>query len=187
MPGRARGFTLIEILVAILIVGILVAAAVVSLNLAPTDRELRQEARRFMTLMDVVRDEAMMQGREFGIEFQRASYRFVEYDPLAASWAEVPEDDALRLRILGAGLEFDLLLEESRVLLDQNPKALENPDDDRPVADVERYAPHVLVYSSGDITPFELHIARDSDRMTVGMQADLLGNIDFIEDDDLAP
>ncbi|MDX1507350.1 MAG: type II secretion system minor pseudopilin GspH [Woeseiaceae bacterium] len=183
MPGRDRGFTLIEILVSIVIVGILISVAVVTLSLASDDRALREEARRFMTLMDVLQDEAMMQGRDFGIEFLRAGYRFVEYDPLAASWAEVPNDDILVLRALPDDLELDLFLEEKRVLLQENPKRIQSPDEDRPQTEIENYAPHILVYSSGDMTPFELYIERATDRMSVGMRGDLLGNIEVIEDD----
>ena len=183
MPGRDRGFTLIEILVAIVIVGVLVSVAVVSLSLASDDRAIREEARRFMTLMDVVQDEAMMQGRDFGIEFLRSGYRFVEYDPLAATWAEVPNDDILVLRSLPEELELDLFLEEKRVLLQENPKRIQPADEDRPQSRIEAYAPHILVYSSGDMTPFELHIERVTDRLSVGLQGDLLGNIEIIEDD----
>ena len=92
MPGRARGFTLIEVLVSIVIVGILISVAVVTLSLASDDRALREEARRFMTLMDVVQDEAMMQGRDFGIEDDelRSLWPAVEarhLDLFPADWA----------------------------------------------------------------------------------------------------
>ena len=183
MPGRSRGFTLIEILVSILIVGIMISVAVVSLSLASDDRAIREEARRFMTLMDIVQDEAMMQGRDFGIEFLSAGYRFVEYDPLGAVWAEVPDDDILVLRTLPEDFEMGLFLEEQRVLLEEEPKLMQAPDDDRPPSQIENYAPHVLVYSSGDMTPFEIYIERVTDRRVVGLRADLLGNIEIIEDD----
>ena len=62
-PIRSRGFTLIEILVVVIIIGTVMSIAVLSLNLASDDRDLQTEARRFMSLVEVVQDEAMVQGR----------------------------------------------------------------------------------------------------------------------------
>ena len=81
--GRRSGFSLIEILVVIVIIGIVSSVALLSLGLLGDDRELQTEARRLISLVEVAQDEAVMQGRELGLEFMAHSYRFVEYDPLS--------------------------------------------------------------------------------------------------------
>jgi len=53
-------------------------------------------------------------------------------------------------------------------------------DDER---GVEAYVPHVLIYSSGDLTPFELHFLRDVDDSSVAIRGDLAGTIEFIDDE----
>ena len=115
------GFTLVEILVVLVIIGTILSIGLMSFNLADNDRNLKTESRRFMALSEVALDEATMQGREFGIELMSKGYRFVEFDAFAGRWAELPGDDTLRLRGLPEELAFDLYLEDKRIPLDADP------------------------------------------------------------------
>ena len=121
----------------------------------------------------------MLQGREFGLELMQGSYRFVELDPLTNQWSEIIGDDTLRLRELPEELELALFIEDRRVLLRADPARTD--DDER---GVESYAPHILIYSSGDMTPFELRFLRDVDDTAVAIRSDLAGTIEFINDED---
>ena len=180
LQGRCRGFSLIEILVVIVIVGIVMSIAVLSLSLVGGDRDIRMEAQRVVSLIEVAQDDSMLQGREFGLEFMQGSYRFVELDPFTGQWSEIVGDETLRMRELPEELELALFIEDRRVLLDADPASTD--DEER---DVETYAPHVLIYSSGDMTPFELHLLRGVDDSTVAIRGDLTGTIEFISDEDL--
>lgn len=180
-----RGFSLIEILVVVVIIAIVSSVALLSLGLLGADRELETEARRLASLVEVAQDEAMMQGREFGLEFMTDSYRFVEYDPLSSQWMELFGDEMFRLRRLPEDVEFDLYLEGKRILLDYEPAEMEERDEDSPMRLVEdTYAPHILIYSSGDVTPFELAITRRPTDQSVRLEADLTGQIDLADDED---
>jgi general secretion pathway protein H len=184
-PRLARAFTLIEILVVVSIIGIVLSIAVISLGVLGDDRELREEARRFSALAQLAQDEAVMQGREFGIEFMSAGFRFVEYDPFLNIWVEVVGDETMRMRQLPDDAEFNLWIEGQRVLLETDPAALEAPeDDDRPDTEAT-YAPHVMIFSSGDMTPFELHVTRQDLDQVVMLEGNLLGDIKFIDPEDL--
>jgi general secretion pathway protein H len=184
MPVRVRGFTLIELLVSITIIGVIVSVAVLSLNLASDDREVRTEARRLMSILNAVQDDAVLQGRDFGIEFLATSYRFVEYDAITAQWYDVAFDDLMKTRELPDDYALSLFLEDKQVLLDETPLVLADEDEEKPNPDVVNYTPHVYIFSSGDMTPFELHFTRLGDRVTVPIDGDLLGNLDFVTDDD---
>lgn len=183
-PNRHRqsGFSLIEILVVVVVISIVLSVTVLSFNLASDDRELRTEGRRFAALIEITMDEAAMQGREFGIELLRNGYRFVEFDAFAGLWADIPGDDILRLRSLPDEVEFELYLEDKRVLLNDDPAAFEDPDEDAPRQTSEVYSPHLLIYSSGETTPFELHLWRDYDDKRVILQSDAFGSIEFADE-----
>jgi len=181
--GRARGFSLIEILVVVIIIGIVSSIALLSLGVLGDDRELRTEARRMQTLLEVAQDEAVLQGREFGLELMRSSFRFVEYDPLLSQWNALIGDDTLRLRRLPDGVEFDFFVEDQRVLLDVDLADFDGAEDRANFNISETYAPHVWILSSGDVMPFELHILRDYDQGLIILRRDLSGAYEISSDE----
>ena len=177
-PCRGSGFTLIEILVVVVIMGIISAIVVLGLGTLGDDRELRNEARRMTALIEMTLDEATLQGRDFGLELMQSGYRFVEFDPLTEQWSEVIGDDLMRPRSLAEGTEFDLFLEDKRVLLKIDSAETEKGDDDDDARNLnDDYLPHVLVLSSGDITPFVLEIFRNSDRASIQLSASPAGEL----------
>lgn len=180
----AAGFTLVEILVVIVIVGTVVSIAMLSFGVLGTDRELQTEARRFASLLEMARDEAAMQSREFGIEIMTGAYRFVEYDGLTGRWADVPGDDTLRLRTLPEDEEFELYIEDKRIRLDENAAQFEDPDEKYGMSSIKPYAPHLLIYSSGDATPFELRIVRAFDDQRVVLRGDAFGIVEIVSRDE---
>lgn len=180
-PGRHRGFTLIEILVAITIVAIVLSVTLLSMNLVGNDREVRTEAERLLALLAAARDDSLFQGREFGLEFLRGGYRFVEFDPVTEQWAEIPDEDTLRRWTLPEGLELSLVLENKAVVLEAEPAVLQYATG--PGAAPNRYAPHLLIFSSGDMTPFRLEIRRPSDQARVVVEGDLLGRLEIVDDE----
>ena len=175
---RAPGFSLIELLVVVSVIGIITSMVLLSLGVLGDDRQLRVEARRISSLLELAQDEAVMQGREFGLEVMLSSYRFVEYDAFQSRWVELIGDDTFRLRQLPEDIEFDLLLEDRIILLDPDPHQIVDPESNEFLGSAEIYAPHVMIFSSGDSTPFELQIVNRSRQQTVVLRGDLTGAIE---------
>ena len=191
--ARIRGdaaFTLIELLVVIVIVGIVSAVALLSFGILGDDRNLQREARRLGSLIELANDEATMQGRDYGMEIMQSGYRFVEHDPFTEQWQEIFGDETLRPRQLAEQMEFELFIEDRRVLLEDEAadteKDEDDDDDDTNRNLIDDYTPHVLILSSGDITPFELRIVRQQDRTEITMTMSLLGEFEIQTNDQQA-
>jgi general secretion pathway protein H len=195
-PGyRSRAFTLIELLVVLVIIAVISAVALLSLGIVGDDRKLQTEARRLSTLIELANDEAAILGRDYGLELTETGYRFVEFDPLLNRWYELIGDDLLRPRQIEEGMVFDLFLEGRRVLLEfelQNIEPLEIDDEDTEESAQRRdtntdltndYAPHILIMSSGDVSPFELQILRPADRASLTLIMSLTGELEIERDD----
>ncbi|HEY6484316.1 MAG TPA: prepilin-type N-terminal cleavage/methylation domain-containing protein [Steroidobacteraceae bacterium] len=114
---RGAGFTLIEILVVVLIIGIISAGVLLSVNLTGRDHELEHESDRLLSLVNYAREQAELQTREYGVVFHDDGYQFVTYDTRRGVWRKIYEDDALRLRRLPPGLQFALIVEARPVVL----------------------------------------------------------------------
>ena len=181
---RQAGFSLIEIMVVVVIAGIVISVASLSVGVLRSDRDLKIEADRFIALAEVAQDEAVMQAREFGIELMTSGYRFVEYDALGAQWADVPGDEILRLRALPDDVEFELFLEDKRILLDDDPATFDDPESRATRTATDVYAPHLLIYSSGDTVPFELHILRAYDDQKIIIRGNALGEVAVVGPDE---
>jgi len=177
-------FTLIEVLVVVIIIAVISAIALLSFGILGDDRNLQREARRLSSLIELANDEATIQGREYGLEILQSGYRFVEHDPLLNQWHELLGDDFLRPRQLGEDMEFQLFLEDRRVLLDTSAADTEREEEDTDLTD--DYLPHILIMSSGDVSPFELRLLRPSDRAALTLTMSLAGELE-IQDDDQQP
>lgn len=181
---RQHGFTLVEILVVVFIIATIISIAMLSIGVIGEDEELDTERVRLASLIQMIQDEAILQGREFGIEIMTSSYRFVEFDPLTRQWAEVPGDDLYRLRYLPEGLEFELYIDGKRIELQNDPVKLEDPD--KPTsAGSQPFAPHLFVFASGEFTAYEINLLRPQTGARLVMRGDVLGEIKFGDDDEI--
>lgn len=183
VSGRLRGFTLIEVLVVVVIVGIISSVVLLSTSLIDDEREIRREARRLASLVELAGDEALLQGRDFGLELARGGYRFVEYDPQQDRWFEVPGDELLRPRRLPEHLEFELYVEDRRVQLSEKHARLGN--EDSPTGERRAdYAPHALILSSGQLSPFDLRLLREGEWSGIELRVTPAGEIEIDESAD---
>ena len=93
--ARTRGFTLVELLVVMVIIGLTLGMA--TLNAIPSPRQdLDKEAQRLALLLQLARDEAIVRNRLVAFEANGDRYRFMVRGD--AGWEPVTRDDLLRER-----------------------------------------------------------------------------------------
>lgn len=195
-PPGAYGFTLLEILVVVLIIGVVTAGMLLSMSFAGKDTELETESKRLLSLMDYAREQAELQTRDYGVFFGQHGYEFVVYDVRTGAWRRVFEDDALRERTLPLGLEFKLVVDARPIVLsddmtvpsasDSHSKSSSQPrpgegaqqsadsnsesvsaSDSQPDSGSDSqsdsgkaFAPQVMIFSSGDLSSFNITLGR---------------------------
>lgn len=94
-------------MVVVLLIG--VSVAVIALNLErDIDQIAEQEARRFASLIEHLRDESILTGRLHGVEIDEPErrYQFLIYDK---EWLPMAQDDSFRPRVLPEylNIQFD--------------------------------------------------------------------------------
>lgn len=109
----------------VVIIGLVVAGAIISMGATGRDNQLEQERDRLTALIAYVRERGALLTLEYGIRCGQHGYRFVYYDNRTMQWLPETLDDTLRVRHLPAGLDMQLIIEGRQVVLDD--KALQLP------------------------------------------------------------
>lgn len=169
---KNSGFTLIEIMMVILVIGFM--ASLVQFNYSgdrPEDK-LKQASERFVGIFDLAAEYALLNNVEIGLIVTDNRYEFLGYD--GAHWSTIADQPLLAARTLPEGIELilkldDLPIEEPPLFnvsayVKQQKDALENnADDNSPNNTADNKAvtskkriPQVYILSGGDISAFSL-------------------------------
>lgn len=157
----SQGFTLLELLVVMLIIGILLRLATLAIDSNPA-RLLEQEAKHLAALLTLAHQEAMLQGREMGVAVETTHYQFYLWQN--TGWQLLKQDDLFHPQTLPTGLQAALSLDET-------PLALGATLTEKP---------HLLLLSSGEITPFKITLSFITTKTPrYDIQGDMLGHITY--------
>lgn len=143
---KTHGFTLIEIMVVIAIMGIMLGLGMIAFGDGGLSDKLEQESQRLYGLIKLAQEESILQSKEIALELETDGYVFKESELDEKTgkykWVSISGDKLFRKRSLTAGIELDLNVEDTTLELnDKN-------DDETPI--------RIFILSSGELTPFDL-------------------------------
>jgi general secretion pathway protein H len=134
-----KGFTLIEVMVVVVIIAVLINFAVLTMGKSTYTDQLKEEAERFNSLVELASEEAMLRSVVIGVDITEESYSFLKLDE-EKKW-EAVSDNLFRERTLPETVELSIEV------------ALPEGDEE------EKRTPEIILLNSGEMTPFELKIS----------------------------
>lgn len=169
--GSQRGFTLLEILVVVVIVGVLVTFATLSVGGRSLDDRLEFEARRLEKTFQLALEEAEIKGLLIGFRYTPDRYEFVGLNA-EGKWAAYAESGPFRARALTRPFEILLNVEGRSVPPAQDPKDEESEPE-----------PQILLLPSGEATSFVMVLRAAGLQDFYTLEADALGKLTLTRGD----
>jgi general secretion pathway protein H len=173
VPSRAAGFSLIELLVVIVILAIMAGMVLISMGTLRSEAPTETEARRLTALLELVAEESLIQGRDYGLELFTDGYRFLSWDPDSRLWSLVDDEAIMRRRTLPPDVRLVLAVDGREVVIDEEDRGRDRGQDD--------LLPHVAIFSSGEFTPFELFLVTDFVADAWVLRGGMRGELELIE------
>ncbi|MDH5784560.1 MAG: type II secretion system minor pseudopilin GspH [Chromatiales bacterium] len=146
MVRTAHGFTLLELMVVVALIGVILVLVMPSVGDGGRQERLLREVKRITALVELVGEESVIKSTMIGLRFGELGYGFVSYD--GERWNEVEGDKLLKPHQFDELMELALVVDGYRVDLAQ--KLTEEEIEEKGVT------PHLLFLPSGERTPFEL-------------------------------
>ncbi len=153
IKSKQLGFTLLEIMIVVVIVGLL-ASVVAPMVSKSTDDLLKEQADRFIALVKLAQDEAILQSRQLGLKMDAEGYSFLQQQDDSEDWIFFSEGP-FRERKLSSGTKTSLYLDGVDVSLAKNNDDFVFKEED----EKKKLKPQVFILSSGEMTPFEYELS----------------------------
>jgi len=155
---RQGGFTLWELLVVVAIVAITFSLIQLSPSLGDENRELKRIGKDLGKMFRLLNQEAVFENRNYAVSVRDDGFLVLEF----ADGAWSPSGDRFFRRIKLTDTQRSRLIIENQIVDTSSKRAPE---------------PHILILSSGEMTPFEWRIDDERTRSGIVLQGNLLGSV----------
>ena len=170
-----HGFTLLELMVVIVLIGIILTFVVGSVGDGGRRDRIQREAQRITALVEMVGEEAVLQSSVMGMHFLQHGYEFMRYN--GQKWKLIEKDELLRPRTLDSMMEMQLLVEGFHIDLEAVTPAAASEDEDED-DEKEGPKPQVVFLSSGERSAFELTLLYEDDESGFLLTVPPLGGVE---------
>lgn len=150
------GFTLWELLMVVAIVAITVSMVQLSVGLGDETRDLKRIGKDLGKLLHLLNQEAVFESRNYAISVQDKGFIVLEYNE--GKW--LPSGQSFFDKIKMTESQTSELIIENQVI-DISEKSIPEP--------------HILILSSGEMTPFEWRISDQLTQSGILLQGNVLG------------
>ena len=116
---KHAGFTLVEVMVVVIIIGVMATFAGLSIGSRVNEDKLETEARRAEAILKLASEEAEAKGIEIGLRFTEGGYRLLTLDT-NRKWQDYEASGPLRRRSFASPFALSLLV-------DGRPTRLQTP------------------------------------------------------------
>lgn len=182
-----KGFTLVEVLIALMIAALMISVATIALN-DNEAAELKTKSRQLYGLLQVAQEESIIRGIELGVKIESDGYSFMIYN--GGKWQPLEDhrllkdiqlEDPIRIAVNLEGQ--DALLENEAPENDEDSErgskggsaASENEEDKN-----KAKTPQIYMLSSGEMNEFVVTIGLDRDEpIFYRIRGNYVGEIDF--------
>lgn len=162
--ARQTGFTLMEVLLVVLLMGLAATAVTLGMGGASKEKALERTAQQFMMSTEMVLDETVLSGHFVGIVIEDTSYKYVYYDE--GKWKPLEQDRLLAERQMEPGVEMVLVLDGLPLVQDDEEQDswFDEPLIEKSADEKKKFPePQIMLFPSGEMSAFELSFVSEDE------------------------
>lgn len=175
MGNKHRGFSLVELLVVVLVVGLAISLAVLAVGDGAHAYDTRWVAGKLRSTIELAAEEATLSGNNLALGFLHSdtgqSWHYRWYRQTGAAWLPINNDKVFRSVVLPENIDIAIASAEELSALGLDDSAMVNK-------------PQIYFFAGGEITPFQLSLSNKNGDAQYRIQGDMLGRIEMNDENE---